>query len=248
MALSLARSVVARGGYDAGEAFAAYRDWLASHPFDVGTTTRRALSRPDPDSAAGTEQSESNGSLMRCSPLALAAWSRQEQLPAWAAADARLTHPHPACVEACQAYLAALLAGLDGASREEMYRAALQQAGEHVRGALVEARSRAPQGQPNEGWVLIALQNAFFRLLHASSLEEGVVDTVAPGRDTDTNAAIAGALLGAHFGRDAVPFQWRQMVLTCRPHPASPSSRRPRPAAFWPVDLPDLAERLLQGE
>ena len=28
------------------------------------------------------------------------------------------------------------------------------------------------------GWILIALQNAFYQLLHAPSLEEGVVDTV----------------------------------------------------------------------
>ena len=41
--------------------------------------------------------------------------------------------------------------------------------------------------------------------------------TVRRGGDTDTNAAIAGALLGAVHGRDAVPLQWRQMVLSCRP-------------------------------
>ena len=43
--------------------------------------------------------------------------------------------------------------------------------------------------------MLIALQNAFFELLHAASLEEAVVRTVRRGGDTDTNAAICGALL-----------------------------------------------------
>jgi len=58
------------------------------------------------------------------------------------------------------------------------------------------------------GWVLIALQNTFHRLLHAESPEEGIVQTVGCGGDTDTNAAIAGALLGAAFGADSFPHQW----------------------------------------
>jgi dihydroxyacetone kinase-like predicted kinase len=39
------------------------------------------------------------------------------------------------------------------------------------------------------GWVLIAFQNALWQMLHAPSFEEGVVDTVMQGGDTDTNAA-----------------------------------------------------------
>jgi hypothetical protein len=99
-----------------------------------------------------------------------------------------------------------------------------------------------------QGWVRVALQNAFFELLHAPSLEEGVVRTVRRGGDTDTNAAIAGALLGAVHGRAAVPAQWRSMVLSCRPL-ARPASTRPRPREYWPVDVLEIAERLLlEGE
>ncbi|WP_371686012.1 ADP-ribosylglycohydrolase family protein [Olavius algarvensis spirochete endosymbiont] len=39
-----------------------------------------------------------------------------------------------------------------------------------------------------------------YQLLHAPSLEAGVVDTIMRGGDTDTNAAICGALLGAVCG------------------------------------------------
>jgi len=70
-----------------------------------------------------------------------------------------------------------------------------------------QARNRACQGLITPG-MLLALQNAFYQLLHASSLERGVVDTVRAGGDTDTNAAIAGALLGAVHGRDVIPQQW----------------------------------------
>jgi hypothetical protein len=97
------------------------------------------------------------------------------------------------------------------------------------------------------GFVLIALQNAFYQLLHAPSLEEGLSDTVLAGGDTDTNAAIAGALLGAAHGRDAVPWRWQRAILSCRPllaH-AVTAGRHPRPMEFWPVDALELAEALL---
>jgi ADP-ribosyl-[dinitrogen reductase] hydrolase len=69
------------------------------------------------------------------------------------------------------------------------------------------------------------------------------VATVRRGGDTDTNAAITGALLGAVHGRDAVPAQWRSMILSCRP--VAPRARRPRPRAFWPTDVMEIAEELL---
>lgn len=73
--------------------------------------------------------------------------------------------------------------------------------------------------------------------------EEALVSTVGEGGDTDTNAAIAGALLGAALGREAIPFRWRQRVLTCRP--LGRVCARPRPMEFWPVDALVVAEKLL---
>lgn len=45
----------------------------------------------------------------------------------------------------------------------------------------------------HQGWVLVAPRNAFYQLLHAGMVEEGVVASVMRGGDTDTNGAIAGA-------------------------------------------------------
>jgi ADP-ribosylglycohydrolase len=110
----------------------------------------------------------------------------------------------------------------------------------------LEAAADAPPGNfsRQEGWVLIALRNAFFRLLHASSLEEGVVATVMAGGDTDTNGAIAGALLGAVHGHDAIPARWRNAVLSCRPA-REYKTPRVRSEEYWPIDALELAERLL---
>jgi ADP-ribosylglycohydrolase len=109
---------------------------------------------------------------------------------------------------------------------------------------LEAARVPPADFQRQSGWVRTALQNAFHRALAAPSLEDGIVETVMAGGDTDTNAAIAGALLGAVHGRNALPAAWRSPVLTARALPGTP---RPRPQCLWPVDAEDLAERLLGG-
>jgi hypothetical protein len=146
--------------------------------------------------------------------------------------------------------VAALAAAIGrGAGPEEAYRAASAEASRGGEPAVVEALAGAWSGPPpsytkNQGWVLVALQNAFHQLLHAPSLEEGVIATVMAGGDTDTNGAIAGALLGAVHGRDAVPRRWRRMVLTCRPL-RELGARQPRPEEVWPVDALVLAEALL---
>src|SRR5262249_7855271 len=115
-----------------------------------------------------------------------------------------------------------------------------------VRQALEAARLDPPDDfLTQQGWVLIALQNAFYQLLHAATLEDGVIDTVMRGGDTDTTAAVAGALLGAVHGRTPRPKRWEEAILACRPEPGNPRTRHPRPPEFWPNDVPELAEKLL---
>ncbi|MDD9981671.1 MAG: ADP-ribosylglycohydrolase family protein [Gammaproteobacteria bacterium] len=63
------------------------------------------------------------------------------------------------------------------------------------------------------------------------------------GGDTDTNAAICGALLGAVRARDAVTKRWVDTVLGCRPEEGRIGVRQPRPQCYWPVDALELAEK-----
>jgi ADP-ribosylglycohydrolase/fructose-1,6-bisphosphatase/inositol monophosphatase family enzyme len=246
MALCLARSVVASGRFERGSALEAYRDWLRSAPFDVGGTVGAALrDLPNPGSQA-------NGSLMRASPLGVYAHALDPELAAeLARQDSSLTHPSPVCGDAAAALVVAVAHAVrEGDGPQGAWRAAVEWAERAGSALLVHEALDAARHEPpacdtrgSEGWVRNALQNAFFELLHAPGLEEGVVATVRRGGDTDTNAAVAGALLGAVHGRDAVPAQWRSMVLSCRPVP--PRAKRPRPRAYWPVDVMEIAERLL---
>lgn len=61
--------------------------------------------------------------------------------------------------------------------------------------------------------VRLAFRYAFWSLFHAPSFEEGLMDIVNRGGDTDGNAAVAGALLGAWFGEKEIPSRWKAEVL-----------------------------------
>ncbi|WP_419161040.1 ADP-ribosylglycohydrolase family protein [Candidatus Palauibacter sp.] len=108
MALALARTLVARGSYDADAAEAVYRDWLDSGPFDCGETIRRGLQgNSNPDSQA-------NGALMRISPLGifgarLPLDTGLETIAAWARQDSELTHPNRVCLDANSLFTKALV-------------------------------------------------------------------------------------------------------------------------------------------
>jgi ADP-ribosylglycohydrolase len=180
---------------------------------------------------------------MRVSPIGIWAAGNAALAAETARVDSALTHPNPVCVEACAAFSAAIAVAVAGGTREEMVSAALT----HSTGAAREAVAR--DGLPadfmkRQGWVITSLQNAFYQLRHAASVEEALVATVGSGGDTDTNAAIAGALLGAYYGRQAFPSRWTYAVLACRPL-AEAGAARPRPMAYWPDDVFELAEALI---
>jgi ADP-ribosylglycohydrolase len=263
LALALARSLVTKKCFDAGDVASAYARWLDSRPFDVGTTTRQALGPAraalksggnvaEAAMAAASRSSQSNGALMRISPLAIFAHAKpEEEVMQLARADAALTHPNPVCQDASAVYAASVAFALrSGADAKSVYDFALQLTSRYdivkqIVERLAVAATHTPKFGENMGWVLIAFQNAFYQLLHAGSLREGLIATVRFGGDTDTTAAIAGALLGAVYGRGEIPTQWANKIYCCRPMADLAGVKRPRPAVYWPVDALSLAENLL---
>lgn len=247
MALTLARLLVKHGTYSTKAAKHGYILWLDSDPIDCGGAVLAGLTGQKDWS------SQANGALMRISPLGIfGANHEREQVAEWAAQDASITHPNPVCRQANSLFASGIaLAVHTGCSPAELYREIVNwaKAMDTQKELLktIEAAADAPPSDyiRHQGWVLIALRNALWQLLHAPSLEEAVVDTVMRGGDTDTNAAICGALLGAVYGRSAVPAQWIDRLMTCRPESGRPSVRHPRPERYWPIDALDLAERLI---
>ncbi len=247
MALLLARNLASQGKFDREEMRKAYVFWLNSDPFDVGNTIRSGLKgRPDPGSQA-------NGAMMRISPLGIfGANYTLEQVAEWARQDAALTHIHPVCQEANALFAMAIAHAVGaGCGASDLYQEIAGWAEEmDVDSRLKKTIAEAAEAPPDDfmrfqGWVLIAFPNSLWQLLNAESVEEGIVDTVMRGGDTDTNAAICGALLGAVHGREAIPDRWIETIRGCRPLAGTPGVMQPRPECFWPADVLELAEQLI---
>lgn len=253
LALALACSLVERGRYDADAVAGAYVAWRRSEPWDCGQATHQAfgLADPLPEALAqrvaerASRKTQANGALMRVSPLAVFGHAlAPPALAELAAQDARLSHPDPLCQAASAVFtltLAEVLRkGLDGPAA---YARALSFCREVPRAApalgVLEAAAGAPPAfdEERQGWVKLALGYAFFHLRHARSFAEALEAVVRAGGDTDTNAAITGALLGGVFGEDGIPQGWRAAVLGCVPQ---------RPQVYHCGDLLQVAERLLE--
>lgn len=250
MALILARTLLRDGQHDTTTMLGAYQDWLRSNPFDLGNTTRNALT------GQRSFDSQANGALMRCSPLAL--WNllslAEHERSTLARADAQITHPHPICGDVNAVFVLTVAAAIrEGLSPKETYQYALKTAqNERVHPVVTERLTLAAEQNVKEfgqqqGWVLTAFQNAFYQLLHSHSAREAMLNTVMCGGDTDTNAAICGVLVGAVFGRASLDPQWVGAVLTCRPQEGVQGVIHPRPPPFWPCDALELAEQLVYG-
>jgi ADP-ribosylglycohydrolase len=211
--------------------------------------TRRGITgNPDPNTQA-------NGALMRISPLGIFGANHDvERVEEWARLDAAITHPHHVCRD-CNALFAGLLATVvkHGARPPEAYEQMLKYADRLAVCAdvsrVVDASAKSPPADylTKQGWVLVAFGNAIYQLLHASSVEEAIVDTIMRGGDTDTNAAICGALVGAVHGIERLPERWVKTILKCRPAFDNDEANRPRPERYWAVDALELASSLLSG-
>ncbi len=63
------------------------------------------------------------------------------------------------------------------------------------------------------GWTVYTTRLALRALLDAEDFRSGVERVVRLAGDADTNGAVAGALLGAHFGVSAIPTSWLEALL-----------------------------------
>jgi len=224
MARNLMRSLVACDGFDADDLIRRHVEWLGSDPPDVGALTGRVLRRvargEDASTVArevweqrGPEVSAGNGSVMYCAPLGLAYANRPERLLELAPALSALTHHDGRCRTAVLAVTLAVAALVRGETAEDAAGSALAAVAEREGGEELEFLVDAVGGSrpidgPDQGFCLYAAATAFQALLRGDDVETELRRVVALGGDTDTNAAVAGALLGARDGVAGSPVGW----------------------------------------
>jgi ADP-ribosylglycohydrolase len=257
LTLSLADALSRSSSFDIEAIAQAYARWVDSGPFDIGTTTRLSLGSfragtgyalAMKGAASRTSMgSKANGSLMRIAPLAI--WGHRlpdDELARCAMEDSLLSHPNESCCHAvaCYAIAIASLLRSPGARGLAVSRSKLwadRNGNDEVRRWLREAREDEPVDFLSQaGFVRIAFVNAYQQLLRGSDYEEMLRETLRRGGDTDTNACIAGALVGAATGAGNIPEAMKRAVLEC-----DTRQGRPRPEFLHGRRVPELAKALV---
>jgi ADP-ribosyl-[dinitrogen reductase] hydrolase len=228
MARNLVRSLADRGGFDPDDLIRRHLEWFASDPPDVGTLTRRVLKRVvDGQEAAeaakqvwlerGPEVSAGNGSVMYCAPLGVAYAYRPNELTEAGPSLSALTHVDARCQTAVLAVTVAVAALIRGEERDSAARVGVEVAlpregGEELE-FLVDAvgASRAIDG-PDQGFCLFTAAAGLQALIRFDAFEPAIRHVIGLGGDTDTDAAVAGALLGAAVGEAWLPPRWLERL------------------------------------
>ncbi len=202
--------------------------WYREGASDIGSQTRAVLAATERGGGRSplmretaealhrsTGRTAGNGSLMRTGIVALPYLGDPSAMAEAARLVSGLTHfddlAGDACVLWCSGVRRAVLDATFDGVRDGL---ALLPAARRDRWSawLDDAEANPPSRFSPNGFVVPALQAAWSAITHTSTLPDGLAAAVRAGNDTDTVAAIAGALLGARHGASAVPGAWREIV------------------------------------
>ncbi len=181
---------------------------------------RDGLPVGDAATAVFPDGSFGNGAAMRVAPVGLRWAGQPDLLTAVAERSARVTHAHPVGIDGAvvQAHAVAVAATTGRFGIDDL--AALPAGTDELRDGLAAA-VRLPDGASagtaasTLGTSPIAqrsLPAALWCAATCENIEETVTLAIAMGGDTDTVAAMAGAVRGAALGADAIPDSWHRAL------------------------------------
>lgn len=222
MALCLAQSLIEKNNFDAKDQMDKYLSWYEdayfstrSECFDIGNTVARALGiykySKDPFSGISGDDNSGNGSLMRLAPIALYYYQDKNKLIEYASQSSQTTHKSEIAINAC-VYYAQLIAGaIKGHSKKELLSKNFiniknfrQEVINVINGSYKEDKIYKPTG-----YVINTLETALMAFYRFNTFEDGLLNIVSLGYDTDTVGAVYGQLAGAFYGYDNIPHRWR---------------------------------------
>lgn len=229
---------IAQARCDLRRTAAGFLRWFAAGPKDIGNQTRAVLghaetaanlpgcaraygewlaSKPVPP---GWDPGQANGSLMRTGPVCLPFLGDRDRIAEAALAVSDLTHYDPTGYTGDASVLWSLgierAIELGGAFEPVMVAEGLDLIPEHRSefwaGVIAEALDGpSPAGRPN-GSAVGAFRAALYSVAQGKGLEDTLQLCVSLGGDTDTTAAICGALAGAWYGNLEVPREWLKIL------------------------------------
>lgn len=233
MAMCLAESLVAKGGFDAYDQIDRYRQWYHAgywscrdHCFDIGNTVRTAIetfeATKEPYAGPTYLNTAGNGSLMRLAPVPLFFASDPLKAVKMSMESSRTTHQAVMCLDAC-AYFGGLIVGaLQERTKDELLSPAFipfdssiektvycTEVHEVANGSF---KTKEPPAIQGTGYVVDSLEAALWAFHKTSNFRDGALFAVNLGDDADTTGAIYGQIAGAYYGFGGLPEDWLEKL------------------------------------
>jgi ADP-ribosyl-[dinitrogen reductase] hydrolase len=225
-AVELCEALLCPGGFEASDFAARLSRWARTNGRGIGLQTRDVLaaygSGLTPFEAAHSvwersgRRAAGNGGVMRIAPVGLRCSDEPESLARIAWEATAVTHWDPRCTQSAFAVASAVAALLHG---ENALEAALQASSSlsEPDAELLDRLAACPRfeledlglrAEPGSGYTLTCAAVGLWAVEQAEDAPSTLLAVVNAGGDTDTNGAVAGALLGARHGVAAWPERW----------------------------------------
>jgi ADP-ribosylglycohydrolase len=196
--------------------------WYQENALGIGYTVLNVVKTPQftlkPHKAAEMywrmkqRKVASNGAIMRTSILGLFDFWDKENVINNTEKICKVTHWDPRCVGSC--VIVSLLISELILSQKELSKSEIIKISENYSQDITEFIELSFSKQietlklddPDSiGYTLKALSSGLWVHFNSDSFENGIIDVINEGGDADTNAAIAGSILGAKYGYKNIP-------------------------------------------
>lgn len=216
--------------------------WRRLNGRGMGRTTRQSIAQledrvPPPVAAYAVFRAKGenapNGGIMRCAPVAIARRRQPDLLVRDTADSCAVSHYAPASQWSCVIVNAATTILLSGGvpDLKQLLAAARADgcpdlaAGAKAAGVPTRFLENAARGCSSPGdmdWMrgnrgpkghtVLTMQSGLWAATTPLNFEDALIALVNAGGETDTNGALAGAMLGARYGASAIPPRWTSHV------------------------------------
>jgi ADP-ribosyl-[dinitrogen reductase] hydrolase len=174
-----------------------YQKWALRYPDrGYGSKFKEWIKNPN----LPVNNSYANGCMMRCSPIAMYYEDRETALKRSAQSIA-YTHNSPESLRGVQSIVDAIWMARHGATKDEIKARVQEHYGHMLNLTLDELKAKWSRDIRSN----LTAQQALICFMESNNYESAVRNAVYINGDTDTNAAIAGAIAEQFYGRETIP-------------------------------------------
>lgn len=222
--ICLAESLI-ESGFSVQDQFERYRRWLVEgyatpdgKSYGVGQQTLRQLLGGKLGKFDGSnEKAGGNGSLMRCTPVALLYCGDYGEIREKSILSNYVTHNNLIAGWSCVLLNTIVSLCLEGVPKDMLLKKAealISKAPEEIRALTRINYEEVDKGDLEiSGYSFNTITIALWGFFTTKNFESCIDRVIRLGNDTDTFGAVSGSLAGSHYGYSKIPKKWSQNVI-----------------------------------